>query len=324
MTPNFAYVRPGDLKQAVARARRDGARVHAGGTDLLGCLRDGVFGAEVVVSLGGLSDLRGIRAARGGGLRLGALATITEVEEHDEIRRRHAVLAQAAAAVGSPQLRHQGTIGGNVCQKPRCWYYRGEFHCLRKGGDQCYAVGGQNQYHCILGGDGCFIVHPSDPAVALVALDAEIEAAGPDGSRRIPAAGFHVPPSRDPRRETVLEPGEIVTGIFLPAPPAGRVSRYRKVRARQAWDFALVSTALALDLDGDAVRRARVALGGVAPVPWRSEAAEAELTGKALDGAAIGRAVAAATADADPLEHNGYKVPLLREVLAQELRACRP
>ncbi len=141
--------------------------------------------------------------------------------------------------MASPQLRNQGTIGGNLCQKPRCWYYRGEFHCLRKGGDLCYAAGGENLFHCIFGGDMCYIVHPSDTAPALVAFDAKVRIAGPGGDRTVPLESFHVPPGRDIQKETVLEPDEIVTEVLLPPPPPGLKSSYRKVRTRRSWDFAL-------------------------------------------------------------------------------------
>ncbi len=321
MIPNFTYVRPGTLGEAVKRAAKKGSRVHAGGTDLLGCLRDGVFGADTVVAIGGLHDLRGLRETEGGGLRLGALTTIAEVAAHPAVRARYAVLSDAAGAVASPQLRNQGTIGGNLCQKPRCWYYRGEFHCLRKGGDTCYAYDGENQFHCIFGGDMCYIVHPSDTAPALVALGAEVRIAGPGGSRRVPVEHFHVPPSVDPRRETVLEPGEIVTEIVVPPPPAGLRSSYRKVRARRSWDFALAGVAAALPVSEGVVHGARIVLSGAAAVPWRARGAEEALEGQALTRAVIRSAAEAAVKGAEPLAHNGYKVPLFRGAVEESLTA---
>jgi xanthine dehydrogenase YagS FAD-binding subunit len=223
--------------------------------------------------------------------------------------------------VASPQLRNQGTLGGNLCQKPRCWYYRGEFHCLRKGGDTCFAANGENQYHCLFGGESCFIVHPSDTAPALVALGAALRIVGPGGTRTVPVEAFHVLPSVDYRRETVLKPGEIVAEVVLPAPAPGLRSTYRKVRARASWDFALVGAAFALRLAGDVVREARVAFSGVAPVPWRAKAVEAALNGKRLNAATIGHAAAAAVKGAEPLAHNGYKVPLLRGLVEERLEA---
>jgi xanthine dehydrogenase YagS FAD-binding subunit len=320
MMPSFSYVRAGTLAEAIVQASEPGARLHAGGTDLHGCLRDGVFQAAKVVSLNGLDELRGIRAAAGG-LRIGALVTIAEVAADPQVAKSYRTLSMAAAEVASPQLRNAGTIGGNICQKPRCWYYRGEFHCLRKGGDACYAAQGDNRYHAILGGAGCYFVHPSDPAAALVALGATVRIAGPKGTREVKAADFHVPPAKDPRRETVLDPGEIVTEILLPAPGRNLRSAYRKVRARRAWDFALAGVALALRMDGDRVASASVVLSGVAPVPWRAEAAERALAGRRLDAAAIAAAAEAAVAGAEPMENNVYKVPLVRGVLREQLEA---
>ncbi len=282
MTTPFTYVRPKSVDEVIRHLGAGNARVHAGGTDLLGCLRDGVFTADTVVSVTGLKELKGLGETPEGGLRLGALVPVAEVAENKLVAGRWPALAQAAGAVASPQLRNQGTIGGNLCQKPRCWYYRGDFPCLRKGGDLCYAYQGENTYHAILGGGPCFIVHPSDTASALVAYDAAVTVAGPKGTRRVPVAELHVSPSVDPQRETVLAPDEILTEVLVPPPPPGTRSRYRKVRARQAWDFALAGAALAVTLDGDRVARARVVLSGVAPVPWRSAPAEQALVGERL------------------------------------------
>ena len=221
--------------------------------------------------------------------------------------------------MGSPQLRNQGTIGGNLCQRPRCWYFRGEFRCAKKGGDMCYAVDGENRYHAILGGGPCYIVHPSDPAPMLSALGAELTLEGPAGRRRVPIADFYQLPIDNLTGETVLERGEIVVGIRIPAPGPGARSVYRKVRERQAWDFALASVALALDFDGARVTGGRIVLGGVAPVPWRSEAAEQVVLGKEMTPEVAAAAAGAAVADAEPLEQNGFKVALVRRLLEAEL-----
>jgi xanthine dehydrogenase YagS FAD-binding subunit len=321
MLSNFAYVRPTSLDETVEQLSKPGARLHAGGTDLIGCLRDQVFAASSVVSLSSVPGLDAIEKTAEGGLRIGALVRVARLAAEPEVRTRFRALADAASVVASPQLRAQGTIGGNLCQKPRCWYYRGEFHCLRKGGEQCFAVRGENHFHCLLGGDGCYIVHPSDIAPALVALQALVRFAGPAGSRVVPVEKFHVLPSVDPRRETVLEPGEVVTEIVLPAPAAGLVSSYRKVRARGSWDFALAGVALALELDGGRVKEARVVLSGAAPVPWRARGAEAALAGRRLDAKSAATAAEAAVAGAEPLEHNGYKLPLFKGLIAEQLEA---
>jgi xanthine dehydrogenase YagS FAD-binding subunit len=324
MLANFAYVRVQTVRGALEQLGTEGARVHAGGTDLLGCLREGVFTATKVVSLSRLRDLRGVTGTADGGLRIGALTTIAEVAAHPLVRDRYPGLAQAAAEVASPQLRNQGTLGGNLCQKPRCWYYRGEFHCLRKGGTTCFAADGENQYHCIFGGDGCYIVHPSDTDPALAALEAVVGVSGPKSTRRVPVDAFHVGPGEDPTRETVLRPDEIVTEVILPAPAAGLRSSYRKVRARGSWDFALAGVALAVEFTGPTVRRARVFLSGAAPVPWRARGVEEAIAGKELTPAVAAAAATAAVAGAEPLAKNGYKVPLFRGVVEEELARLAP
>jgi xanthine dehydrogenase YagS FAD-binding subunit len=318
--PNFAYIRPRSLKEAIQHLASEGSRIHAGGTDLLGCLRDDVFGAKKVVSLGHLRELREIRLTKEGGVQIGALVTITEVVNSKAIQERYPALAKAAAEVASPQLRNQGTLGGNLCQKPRCWYYRGEFHCLRKGGDKCFAAKGENAYHGIFGSGGiCYIVHPSDVAPVLVAFEATARVVGPKGARWVPLDRFHVLPGEDPQRETVLRPNEILTEILLPPPAKGIQSSYRKVRARQSWDFALAGVALALQFKEGLVEKARVVLSGAAPVPWRSREAEKVLTGKRMNADIAARAGEAAVKSAEPLEQNGYKVPLFRGVIEEEL-----
>ncbi len=321
MLPPFSYVRAPSLDEALAQLGASDTRISAGGSDLLGCLRDEVFTCSMVVSLSRLDALRGIRDDGRGGVRIGALTTIAAVASDPVVNQRYPVLAQAARAVASPQLRHQGTLGGNLCQKPRCWYYRGEFHCSRKGGSTCYALAGENQFHCILGGQGCYIVHPSDTAPALEALDATVQIAGRGGTRRVPVARFHVSPRDDIRRETVLEAGEIVTAVDLPAAPRGLRSSYRKVRARGSWDFALAGVALALQFDGATVRAGRVVLSGAAPVPWRAEAVERVIIGNALTPEVAARAGDAAVEGAQPLKRNGYKVPLFRNVVREALLA---
>jgi len=321
MLPQFAYIRPRSLSEAFRMLLQDDAVVHGGGTDLLGCLREGVFEAKTVVSVRSIPELKGIQQIDDGGVRIGALTTITEIAEHPLVKEKYPGLAKAAVEVGSPQLRNQGTLGGNLCQKPRCWYYRGEFHCLRKGGDTCYAVDGENQFHCIFGGDSCFMVHPSDAAPALVALDAKVHIEGPKGKREVPVGEFHVLPSKDPQKETVLEQGELVTAVSVPPPAAGLRSSYRKVRARQSWDFALVGLALAVAMSAGKVTRAGVVLSGVAPVPWRLMNVEEFLPGRTLDPETIVLAADISLERAKPMELNAYKMTLLKGVMEEELTA---
>ena len=320
MIPEFTYIRANSLKDAIAHLSSEGARILSGGTDLLGCMRDNVFSLKSVVSISALEDLKGIRETNEG-LRIGALATLTEIAESRAVNQRYPALAQGAAAAASPQLRNQGTLGGNLCQKPRCWYYRGEFQCLRKGGDRCFAVAGENHYHCILGGQGCYIVHPSDTAPALIAYGAMVHTSGPSGIRRMPVSNFFVLPAQDVMRETILEPGEIVTEIMLSPPAQGIRSCYRKVRGRRSWDFAVAGVAIALQLKGDIVADARIVLAAAAPVPWRSKEAENAIKGKTLDSENIRKAGAAAVSNAQPLEHNGYKIPLFKGIIEDALTA---
>jgi xanthine dehydrogenase YagS FAD-binding subunit len=323
MLPGFAYVRATTVADAVRQLAAPGARLHAGGTDLLGCLRDGVFAAQSVVSIARLKELSGISAlpAPAGGLRIGALTTHSQIAADKTINRSYTALAQAAAAVASPQLRNQGTVGGNLCQRPRCWYFRGDFKCARKGGDHCFAVGGENQNHAIFGGGACVIVHPSDTAPALLALGARVRIAGPGQSRVVPLSSFFVGPSVSVTRETVLEKNEIVTELLLPAAEPDLRSSYRKVRGRGAWDFALAGIAVALVMKGGTVARARVVFSGVAPVPWRSEAVEQAITGKALTADVVAAAAEAGVRGASPLEKNGYKVPMLKGIITEALLA---
>ncbi len=321
MLRKFSYRRTTSIKAAADAAARPGAHILAGGTDLLGCLRDGVFSADTVVSISGIKALKGISAAPGGGLRIGALTTLSEVAANRQVLSSYPVLAQAAAAAASPQLRNQGTIGGNLCQRPRCWYFRGDFHCLRKGGDTCFAVAGESEFHCIFGGAPCFIVHPSDTAPALVALDARVSIAGAKGTRTIPLASFFVLPATNVLKENVLVAGEVVTEILLAPPQVGARSVYRKVRERGAFDFALAGAAIVVAMTDGKVRAARIVLSGVAPVPWRCAEAEKLLVGRSLDAATVAQAAAAAVKDASPLTKNEYKVPLTRGVLEETLLA---
>ncbi|MCA1766215.1 MAG: FAD binding domain-containing protein, partial [Desulfobulbaceae bacterium] len=237
------------------------------------------------------------------------------------VRDKYPGLARGAAEVASPQLRNQGTLGGNLCQKPRCWYFRGEFDCLRKGGDRCFALKGENQFHAIFGHDQiCAITHPSDTAPVLVALNASVNVVGPAGKRTIAVEDLHVSPADDVRAETVLKRGEIITRITIPAQASNLYSSYRKVRARRSWDFALAGAALAFAMDGDRVSRANVVLSGAAPVPWRSTAMEEVLNGSTLTDETISRAARAAVAGARPLGGNKYKVEMFRGMLEEELR----
>ncbi len=299
------------------------ARVIAGGTDLLGELKEGVISPARLVSLASIPNLRGIEIG-GEGARIGSMTILSEVAAHPHIRANYAALAQAAAAVATPQIRNVGTLGGNLCQRPRCWYYRSPlFDCRKKGGAECFAHNGMNKFHAIFGGAICPAVHPSDTAVALAALGSDIELAAADGERVLAAENFFAPPEIDARTENALRAGEIVAAVRLPSPAAGLRSVYLKAKERQAMDFALASVALAVIARGDRIERARIALGGVAPVPYRARHAEDALAGVRMqdaDAAEIGRL---AVQDAEPLRDNGYKVRLASGLVARAIRTLR-
>ncbi len=319
MLQKFSYKKASSVQDAVALAAVPGAHILAGGSDLLGCLRDGVFTAQTVVSLSGIAELAGIAPRTGGGLRIGALTTLAEIVANKQVAASYSALAEAAESVASPQLRNQGTIGGNLCQRPRCWYFRGDFECLRKGGDTCFAETGENQFHAILGWDRCYAVHPSDTAAALMALGAKVTIAGPKGRRTIPLESFFILPKTSIVKENVLVPGEVVVEILLDAAPQGLRSTYRKVRERGSFDFATVGAAIALTLSDGKVATAHVVLSGVAAVPWRSAEAEKALAGKSLDNTTVEAAAQAAVKDAVALEKNGYKIALVRGILEETL-----
>jgi xanthine dehydrogenase YagS FAD-binding subunit len=320
MMQSFAYVRARSLAEAVKLAAEPGARIHAGGSDLMGCLRDGVLEAQRLVSIGRIDDLRGVASTADGGLRLGALTTVAEVAAHATVKEKYAALADAAGVVASPQLRNQGTIGGNLCQRPRCWYYRGDYACTRKGGDTCYAMDGENQYHAIFGGSSCWIVHPSDTAPALVALDAKVKLTGPKGTRTLPLEKFFVLPEDDVTKENVLEPGEVLAEVILPPAVAGQKSSYKKIRARGSWDFAMAGLAMAVSLRPDRkVATARVVFSGVAPIPWRSLNVEQAIIGQRLDAKTMAKAADAAVLGARPLAQNAYKIEMVKGLITEAL-----
>ncbi len=318
---NFSYVKAGSLAEAIKALSTEGAWLHAGGTDLLGCARDGVFPVDRVVSINSLRNLRRISPGSGGRITIGALATLADIASNESALSNCAVLTQAVAAVGTPQIREQGTIGGNLCQRPRCWYFRGDFQCRKKGGDTCYAMSGENQYHAIFGGGPCFFVHPSDVAVALVALEAELSVTGPSGAKATKIENFFVSPKESIDKENNLMPGEIVTNIHIPPIEGSVKSSYRKIAARGSWDFALASVAAVLQFEGDTVRKARIVLGGVAPYPWRVEAVEKLLTGRKLDRELAAAAGEAAVSGASPLRDNAYKVEIVKGAVEESIAA---
>lgn len=323
----FQYAEPQTLSAAVALLTAEDAgdaRIIAGGSDLLDEVKEGIIAPGRVVSLAAVPDLAGIAAAADSGLSIGAMTTIAALAAHPVIRDNYTALAEAAAGLATPQIRNVGTLGGNLNQRPRCWYYRHPLiPCLKKGGDRCYALPGNTKYLCVTGGDRCYIVHPSDTAVALSVFDAQAEIAGSDGSRTLPLGDFFISPVVDVTRETVLQPGEVLTRVTLPAAAdlgaAGQPPRslYLKAREREAGDFALVSVAARLAVADGVIQQAAVALGGVAPTPYRAGAVEEYLHGKAAAAVDAAYAGSLALPDARPMTNNGYKVTMANNLVKQ-------
>jgi xanthine dehydrogenase YagS FAD-binding subunit len=302
-------------------AEKAGGVLKAGGIDLLDHLKEHLLEPPRVVDLKTIPGLDTIAAEPDGSLRIGPLATLAKVAAHSTVQKTHPALARACGEAASPQIRNVATIGGNVLQRPRCWYYRLEsYKCLKKGGDVCYAVGGENRYHVIFGGGPSYAPHPSNAAVALVAYGASFVLEGKKGPRTVAAEEFFVPPAKDPERENSIAPDEVLTEIRIPS-AAGVKSAYLEIRERAAFDWPLVAAAIALKADGGVVKEARVVLGAVAPVPWRSTRTEQALAGKKLDDATIVAAARAATVGAQPLSDNGYKVGLVQTLVRRMLTA---
>jgi len=317
---NFSYSRPATLKDAAAQLGKDHGKVVllGGGTDLLGEMKDNLLQPERLVHIRQLKELQGVRPV-GTGIRIGAATRLVELVESEAIRERVPLLAIAAEKVGTPQIRNMATIGGNLCQRPRCWYFRNNYPCFKHGGNTCYSATGENEYHAILEAGPSFIVHPSDTAPALVALGATVRIATGSQERTVPIDKFFVSPRQDPRRENILLANEILTAIEVPNAPSGSRAVYVKEMVRETWDFALCSVAAMLTLNGDLVVDARIVLGGVAPFPYRAAKAEAALKGKRLDETSAAAAGEAAVDGARPLAGNAYKVPLTRAVVKRAL-----
>jgi xanthine dehydrogenase YagS FAD-binding subunit len=312
----FQHKNATSVQEAVALLSQSSGKALpiAGGSDLLGEMKDRIETPDLVVNLKSIPGLDKVEQKQGY-VSIGPLVAINDLADHALIRQRFPVAAEAAALVASHQIRNVGTVGGNLCQRPRCWYYRGPFQCLRKGGSTCFAVIGENRYHAILGGGPSYIIHPSDMAPALMALDAKVKIAGPSGDRVISLEEFFVLPTVNVERENVLKPNELLTEIQVPLAATGTRSTYWKQMERDAWDFALVSAAVAVRQSAGAVEHARVVLGGVAPIPWRSQEAENALIGKPLDAQSAQLVAETAMIKARPLRDNHYKVDLSKAVI---------
>jgi xanthine dehydrogenase YagS FAD-binding subunit len=320
----FTFVEPTSLDEVIRLLAAGQGQTHliAGGSDLLGELKDEVVSYERLVSLAGVEELRHIRE-EGGGLRLGALVTVAQLEYDPRLQGPYRILAEAARGVATPEIRVQGTLGGNLCQRPRCFYYRHALTpCMKKGGADCPARESPYQaYLSIMGGHGCYSVHASDLAPPLLALGAQVALAGPSGVRALLLEQFFAGPEQDVRRENVLAADEVLTAVTLPAARPGWQGTYLKARERTAGDFPVVSVAVGYALDAGRIRQARLVLGGVAPVPWRSPAAEAVLEDQLPSPALAASAAAAALTNAQPLSHNAFKVEIGHALVERAIMA---
>ncbi len=318
---NFQYLQPTQLKEASKLAGDDFRNIlfFAGGTDLLSLMKKGIEAPSQLINLKNIKGLDKIEYKKGKELRIGALVKITDIAAHPVIQKKFTALSDAANEVASPQLRNMGTIGGNLCQRPRCWYFRGDFNCLRKGGDICYAVDGRNKYHCIIGGGPCFIVHPSDTAVALSALNAKLVIQSGRKKKTIPIDSFFVLPDYNVKRENILQPNEIISHIIIPDMAKETVSGFLKFKERAAWDFAIVSVAVVLQRNGDAAKNGKIVFGGVAPKPWVESNASRMLTNAMPKPEVCDQIAENALKNAEPLSENEYKVILARNLLKKIL-----
>jgi xanthine dehydrogenase YagS FAD-binding subunit len=321
--PAFELLQPATVDDALALLDRYGADawIMAGGLDSFDWLKDRIKRPPVVVDLSQISELQGIRE-QGGGLEIGALTTLTDVVRHPVVRERFGVLMESAELVASPQIRNQGTIGGNVSQDTRCWYYRGGWNCYRAGGNICYAdtPTAINREHAIFDADRCVAVTPSDTAPALIALDATMVIRRRGGERLVAAEDYFVGPGVDITRMTTLRPGELLSAIRIPPTWAGAQFYFEKVRDRQVWDFPLVNVASAMKISGGQIQQMRLVVGAVAARPLRLAAVEQAVAGKPRNEETAEMAGQMAIQGAVPLQHNAYKIPLMRNLVKRAIR----
>ena len=321
--PAFELFQPTSVDDALALQARHGAKawVLAGGMDSFDWFKDRIKRPEVVIDLSQVKELRGVRPS-GDGLEIGAMTTLTEVVRHPLVREKFSILPNAAEAAASPQIRNQGTIGGNVSQDARCWYYRGGWPCYRAGGNICYAdtPTGMNREHAILDANRCVAVNPSDTAPALIALDAKFVIRTPKGEKVVDAENYFIGPGLDITKMTILKPGDLLTSIRIPSTWSGAQFYFEKVRDRASWDFALVNVAAAMKTSGSTIQQIRIAVNGVAAHPVRLTAVEDAVTGKPRNEETAEMAGQIAIRGAQPLQYNGYKVPLLRNLVKRAIR----
>jgi xanthine dehydrogenase YagS FAD-binding subunit len=320
--PAFDLLQPSSVADARKLLEQNGedAWVMAGGMDSFDWLKDRIKKPKVVVDLSGIDELKGIRTTSDG-IEIGAMTTLTEIGSHPAVKKDYSLLADAVEQVASPQIRNQGTLGGNVSQDVRCWYYRGGWPCYRAGGDTCYADTpvGRNREHAIFGADRCVAVHPSDSAPVLIALDAKFVIQTPKGEHVVDAEDYYIGPNLDITRINILRPGDLLTAIRIPAAWAGQKFYFEKVRDRNVWDFPLMNVASAMELSGNTIQRIRIAVSAVAPRPMRLKNVEDAVRGKPADAATGEMGGNLAVKGAVPLQFNAYKIPLMRNLVKRAI-----
>jgi xanthine dehydrogenase YagS FAD-binding subunit len=317
----FAYINPANEKEAVAALKSGGTALPlAGGMDLLARMKDYIQQPDRIVNVKNALETTAVRTPDGG-MKIGAAMKIVDLLEHQEIGRLYPVVVAAAGEIGTPQIRNSGTVGGNINQRPRCWYFRNEeFVCFKKGGNRCFSPAGENQFHAIFGNNGpSHIVHPSNLAVPFVAYGARLRIFGSNGEREVPASDyFTMPTPQNVQKENILADDELLTNVILP-PPGNVKSAFYEIRYKESHDWPLAFAAVVASMNGNAVASARVVLGAVAPVPWRSEDAERALIGKPLNEATAAEAAEAAVGAAQPLSRNGYKVQIAKTAVKRAI-----
>jgi xanthine dehydrogenase YagS FAD-binding subunit len=326
--PAFDLLQPASAADAQQLLDRygDDAWVMAGGMDSFDWLKDRIKRPRVLVDLSGIDEMKGIRQSGDGGVEIGAMTTLTEIGSDPLIKKNYSLLSEAVEHVASPQIRNQGTLGGNVSQDARCWYYRGGWPCYRAGGNECFADTpvGRNREHAIFGADRCVAVNPSDSAPALIALDAKFVIRNAKGERTIDAEDYFIGPNIDITKLTMLKPGDLLTAIRIPATWSGAKFYFEKIRDRNVWDFPLMNVAAAMKLSGNTIQGIRIAVNAAAPTPLRLRNVEAAVTGKPANADTGKMAGELAVQGAVPLQFNAYKIPLMRNLVKRAIGGVSP
>jgi xanthine dehydrogenase YagS FAD-binding subunit len=318
---SFEYVNAASVEEAIGLTVK-GAALKAGGVDLLDLMKEHLFEPTRLVDIRGIKALDYIKVDNDGA-KIGAMVTITVLAEDKSIIAQYPMLAEASVKIATPQIRNMATLGGNLLQRPRCWYFRNELtHCRKKGGEKCFAQEGENQYHAIFNNGLCAIVHPSGTATALIAYGAKIEITGKEGKREVLLEEFFQSPMADLKRENTLNPGEVVTEIRIPAPAANAKGHYIKQMEKESFDWPIAEIACVIEKDGENCKRASIILGAAAPIPYRAVETEKALAGKKIDEKTAREAAKATLKNATPLALNQYKLPLFENVMTRAILAA--